>query len=129
VAEPVRDRAAMRTDILYTLMHRLGLFGWRCSSPSTAGDGCSASCAWRAAQTFQLDALWPGVTDLPWVSLALYLVVFDLWATGCTAPSTSGRWWRLHALHHAAPDDDVERQPQPPARRPAERRHLVLVAS
>jgi hypothetical protein len=24
--EPVRDRAAMRTDMLYTLMHRLGLF-------------------------------------------------------------------------------------------------------
>ena len=25
-AEPLRDRAAVRTDVLYTLLHRLGLF-------------------------------------------------------------------------------------------------------
>jgi sterol desaturase/sphingolipid hydroxylase (fatty acid hydroxylase superfamily) len=33
--EPVTDRAAVRTDIVYTLIHRLGLFRVACSSRST----------------------------------------------------------------------------------------------
>src|SRR5450830_1697999 len=53
-------------------------------------------------QTFHLDELWPGITDLPWVSLALYLVVFDFvgyWVH--RAQHQSELWWRLHSLHHS----------------------------
>ena len=69
--------------------------------------------------SFQLDALWPGVSDVALVSFLLYLLVFDF----------VGYW--LHRAQHGlglvvgaalaapqpAPDDDVERQPQSPARR------------
>jgi len=27
--------------------------------------------------TFHLDEVWPGVTDIPWVAFAIYLVVLD----------------------------------------------------
>jgi sterol desaturase/sphingolipid hydroxylase (fatty acid hydroxylase superfamily) len=101
--EPVTDRAAIRTDILYTLIHRLGLFslvifftlepvfddifGWL----RVAGLG-----------TFHLDDLWPGVTDKAWVCMAIYLVVFDFvnyWIH--RGQHQFHWWWRLHALHHA----------------------------
>lgn len=53
-------------------------------------------------QTFHLDAIWPGITDLPWVSLMLYLVVLDLvnyWVH--RGEHHWEWWWKLHALHHA----------------------------
>jgi hypothetical protein len=31
----------------------------------------------RGLGTFHLDGIWPGVTDGPWVSLLMYLIVFD----------------------------------------------------
>ncbi len=101
--EPVTDRATVRTDILYTLIHRLGLmrlvlfftltplmddlFGW-----------------WRVEglSTLHLDDLWPGVTDIAWVSFLIYLVVFDFidyWMH--RAQHQWHWWWQLHALHHA----------------------------
>ena len=101
--EAVSDRAAVRTDIVYTLVHRLGLFrvalfflveplfnelfGW------LHGVGIGA---------FQLDQLWPGVTDLPWASLLLYLLVFDFadyWIH--RGQHSVHAWWALHALHHS----------------------------
>ena len=101
--EKVTDRATIRTDILYTLIHRLGLFRLALffavqplldevfSSLRTAGVG-----------TFHLDALWPGVTDVGWVSLLMYLVVFDFldyWMH--RGQHHFGWWWKLHSLHHA----------------------------
>ncbi len=101
--EAVTDRATVRTDILYTLIHRLGLmrlvlfftltplmddlFGW-----------------WRVEglSTLHLDDLWPGVTDIAWVSFLIYLVVFDFidyWMH--RAQHQWHWWWQLHALHHA----------------------------
>ncbi|MBY0408601.1 MAG: sterol desaturase family protein, partial [Burkholderiaceae bacterium] len=52
--------------------------------------------------TFQLDGFWPGVSDLPWVSLLLYLVAFDFvdyWIH--RGQHHFEWWWRLHSLHHA----------------------------
>jgi sterol desaturase/sphingolipid hydroxylase (fatty acid hydroxylase superfamily) len=52
--------------------------------------------------TFQLDALWPGVTDLALVSLVMYLVVMDALNYGVhRAQHQFEWWWRLHSLHHA----------------------------
>jgi sterol desaturase/sphingolipid hydroxylase (fatty acid hydroxylase superfamily) len=52
--------------------------------------------------TFHLDGLWPGVTDLAWVSFVLYLVVFDLVNYAIhRAQHQSSAWWALHSMHHA----------------------------
>jgi sterol desaturase/sphingolipid hydroxylase (fatty acid hydroxylase superfamily) len=101
--EPVVDRAAVRTDILYTLIHRLGLFRlalFFVLDPHLErvlgllrGEGLG---------TWHLDALWPGVTDIPWVSFVMYLVVFDALAYGVhRAQHQWSWWWALHALHHS----------------------------
>jgi sterol desaturase/sphingolipid hydroxylase (fatty acid hydroxylase superfamily) len=52
--------------------------------------------------TWSLDGVWPGVTDIGWVSFALYLVLFD----GVNyalhrAQHGWAWWWQLHALHHS----------------------------
>ena len=101
--EPVRDRATVRTDVIYTLIHRLGLFRvvlfFTLDPLFDQLFGVLRVAGW---QTFQLDALWPGVTDLPWVSLLLYLVVLDGLNYGLHRAQHQWEWWwRLHALHHA----------------------------
>lgn len=101
--EPVTDRATIRTDVLYTLIHRLGLFRialfftlepWfdeAFGALRTAGYG-----------TFHLDQLWPGVTDNALASLLIYLVVFDFVAYWTHRGQHQIEWWwRLHSLHHA----------------------------
>ena len=62
----------------------------------------------------QQMVLLPGVTDIPWVSLLIYLVVFDLWIIGFTEASTilSGGGSCMRPPFSAA-DDDVDGQPQP----------------
>ncbi len=101
--EQVTDRATIRTDILYTLIHRLGLFrlGLFFAVDPLADDFFGAL---RVAgiSTFQLDGLWPGVTDIPWISLLIYLVIFDFvdyWIH--RGQHQFEWWWRLHSLHHA----------------------------
>jgi sterol desaturase/sphingolipid hydroxylase (fatty acid hydroxylase superfamily) len=101
--EPVVDRAAVRVDVIYTLIHRLGLFQlvlfFTLDPVFDEVFGALRVAGWH---TFQLDALWPGVTDLPWVSLILYLVVLDF--VNYWVHRTQHQWewwWRLHALHHS----------------------------
>ena len=101
--EAVTDRAAIRTDILYTLIHRLGLF--RVATFLTLEPlfdelfGALRVAGWH---TWHLDALWPGVSDQALVSLLIYLVAFDFvdyWLH--RAQHRFQWWWQLHALHHA----------------------------
>jgi sterol desaturase/sphingolipid hydroxylase (fatty acid hydroxylase superfamily) len=103
--EPVVDVAAVRVDVIYTLIHRLGVFrlalffgvdplwdrlfgeihGW----PSWHLD------AWIAPW-------WPGVTDTTWLALFAYLIVFDLAEYWLHRGQHGLRWWwSLHALHHS----------------------------
>ena len=101
--DPVTDHATIRTDVLYTLIHRLGLFrvilfltldplfDELFGAVRTAGYG-----------TFHLDQLWPGVSDIALVSLLIYIVVFDF--VGYWVHRSQHQfewWWRLHSLHHA----------------------------
>lgn len=101
--EPVVDRAAVRTDILYTLIHRLGLFRVGLFfALDPLWDQLFGTLRVQGLSTFHLDNLWPGVTDLPWVSLLLYLVVFDFvdyWIH--RGQHQFDWWWRLHSLHHS----------------------------
>jgi sterol desaturase/sphingolipid hydroxylase (fatty acid hydroxylase superfamily) len=101
--EPITDRATVRTDILYTLIHRLGLFRLGLFlAVQPLADSFFGALRVAGISTFQLDSLWPGVTDVAWFSLLLYLVVFDLvdyWIH--RGQHHFGWWWRLHSLHHA----------------------------
>jgi sterol desaturase/sphingolipid hydroxylase (fatty acid hydroxylase superfamily) len=101
--EAVTDRAAVRTDILYTLIHRLGLFRVLLFlSIDPLWDALTGQLRLAGLQGFQLDGLWPGVTDLAWVSFLLYLLLFDLVDYGYHRLQHSvGWWWQLHALHHS----------------------------
>jgi sterol desaturase/sphingolipid hydroxylase (fatty acid hydroxylase superfamily) len=98
-----QDRAAVRVDVIYTLIHRLGLFQLVLFFTLTpVFDQLFGALRVAGWQTYQLDALWPGVTDLPLVSLVLYLVVLD--GVSYWVHRSQHRWewwWRLHALHHS----------------------------
>jgi sterol desaturase/sphingolipid hydroxylase (fatty acid hydroxylase superfamily) len=101
--EPVTDRAAIRTDIVYTLVHRLGLFRvglfFAVQPLFDALFGRLATAGWGG---WQLDQLWPGVTDLALVSFVLYLLAFDFADYWIHRGQHGWRWWwSLHALHHS----------------------------
>lgn len=101
--EAVRDPAAVRVDVIYTLIHRLGLVRLvMFFSIQPLWDAVAGQLRLAGLPTWQLDALWPGVTDIAWVSLLLYLVAFDFvgywlhrWQHGWHW------WWALHSLHHS----------------------------
>jgi len=101
--EPVTDRKAVRVDMIYTFIHRLGLFRlalFFCIDP--VWDSLSGQMRLAGIPTLQLDALWPGVTDIGWVSFGLYLLLFDFigyWLH--RAQHGFEWWWQLHALHHS----------------------------
>jgi len=105
--EPLRDRHAVRIDVIYTLIHRLGLFrvgAFFAVEPLMAG--LFGHAAVYGYSGFQLDALvapwWPGITDSAWFAFALYLLVFDFvdyWIH--RGQHGLGAWWQLHALHHS----------------------------
>jgi sterol desaturase/sphingolipid hydroxylase (fatty acid hydroxylase superfamily) len=101
--EAVQDRAAVRVDVLYTLIHRLGLFRLAMFfSIDPLWDVVAGQLSLLGFAGFQLDALWPGVTDLAGVSFVLYLLLFDLvdyWLH--RAQHRFHWWWALHALHHS----------------------------
>jgi sterol desaturase/sphingolipid hydroxylase (fatty acid hydroxylase superfamily) len=97
------DVPEVRTDVLYTLLHRLGifrvalffsveplfddLFGWL----RVAGLG-----------TVHVDQLMAGVTDHPLISFAIYLVIFDFFDYWLhRAQHRLDWWWSLHSLHHS----------------------------
>ncbi|MEO7399398.1 MAG: sterol desaturase family protein [Polaromonas sp.] len=97
------DRASIRTDILYTLLHRLGLF--RIALFFTLDpwfDEAFGALRTAGYGTFHLDQFWPGVSDNALVSLLIYLVAFDFIAYWLHRGQHQLEWWwRLHALHHS----------------------------
>jgi sterol desaturase/sphingolipid hydroxylase (fatty acid hydroxylase superfamily) len=101
--EPVLDRATVRTDLLYTVIHRLGVFRialfFTLDPLFDEGFGALRTAGYG---TFHLDQLWPGVTDGAVASFLIYLVVFDLLGYWIHRGQHQwGLWWRLHSLHHA----------------------------
>ena len=101
--EPVTDRRAVRVDVLYTLMHRLGLFRlvlFFTLEPLVFA--LLTELRMAGVRPWQLDALWPGVTDTALVSFVLYLLLFDLVDYFIHRGQHQLRWWwQLHALHHS----------------------------
>jgi hypothetical protein len=83
--EPIIDRATIRTDILYTLIHRLGLFRlalfFTLDPLLESGVGMLRV---AGLETFHLDQWVFGLVGVESALLGflVYLVVFDLWITG-----------------------------------------------
>jgi len=93
----------VRTDILYTLIHRLGVFRLALFfTLDPVADAVFGQLRTAGIGTLHLDQLWPGVTDVALVSFLLYLLVFDFvdyWIH--RGQHHFQWWWSLHALHHA----------------------------
>jgi sterol desaturase/sphingolipid hydroxylase (fatty acid hydroxylase superfamily) len=102
-AEPMTDARAVKVDILYTLIHRLGLFKlvmfFTLEAWLENAWGILRTGGWP---TWHLDQIWPGVSDQAVVSFVIYLLFFDFvnyWIH--RAQHQSARWWALHGMHHA----------------------------
>jgi sterol desaturase/sphingolipid hydroxylase (fatty acid hydroxylase superfamily) len=100
--EAVTNRATVRTDILYTLIHRLGLFKVVLFlSVDPLLDAVFGAARQRGYGSFHLDQLL-GIAQHPLLSFAVYLVVFDFvgyWIH--RGQHQFNWWWKLHSLHHA----------------------------
>lgn len=101
--EPVVDRPAIRIDILYTLVHRLGLFRlamfFALDPLFDEALGAVRGAGWGS---LHLDQLWPGVTDIPWIAFVIYLVVLDFVEYLIhRGQHQFNWWWALHSLHHS----------------------------
>jgi sterol desaturase/sphingolipid hydroxylase (fatty acid hydroxylase superfamily) len=100
--EPVTDKATIRTDIIYTLIHRLGLF--RVALFFTVEplfDMAFGAMRQRGVSGMHLDQ-WLGISGNALFSFAAYVVVLDLigyWIH--RAQHQFHWWWQLHSLHHA----------------------------
>jgi sterol desaturase/sphingolipid hydroxylase (fatty acid hydroxylase superfamily) len=101
--EPVTNRATIRIDILYTLIHRLGLF--RIVLFITLEpwfDGMVGTLRTAGFGTLHIDQVWPGVTDGAVLSFVIYLLVFDFMGYWIhRGQHRLDYWWRLHSLHHS----------------------------
>ena len=105
--EALTDRAAVRVDILYTLLQRLGVL--RVLMFFAVDPLWNALFGWLSLQGlsgWQLDAWlapwWPGVTDGAVFAFIVYLLVFDLADYGIHRGQHGiPAWWALHALHHS----------------------------
>ncbi|MGI9024584.1 MAG: sterol desaturase family protein [Burkholderiaceae bacterium] len=102
-AERWNDRRAVRVDILYTLLHRLGVFSlvlFFVLDPLF--DELAGALRLEGISNFNLDDLWPGVTSIPIVAFGLYLIALDFanyWVH--RAQHRFRWWWGLHSLHHS----------------------------
>jgi sterol desaturase/sphingolipid hydroxylase (fatty acid hydroxylase superfamily) len=102
-AEAVTDRAAVRVDIVYTLVHRLGVFRVALFfAVQPLWDALVGQLRVAGVPAWSVDGVWPGVTDHAWVSFVIYLLIFDLVDYVIhRSQHTLGWWWKLHALHHS----------------------------
>lgn len=101
--EPVTDRRAIRTDILYTLLARLGLL------PMVAFVLLAPLQAWWEGMVADsgfvpptLETLIPGLREMPLAAFLLYVVILDFgeyWRH--RFQHMFGWWWALHSIHHA----------------------------
>ena len=101
--EAVTNRAAVVTDVVYTLLARLGLlpliaFVLLSSAERTLN-------GWLADAGFvppTLETLFPALRDLPLLALLLYVVILDFgeyWRH--RFQHMFGWWYALHSVHHA----------------------------
>ncbi|MDJ0388008.1 sterol desaturase family protein [Roseomonas sp. E05] len=101
--EPRTDGGSIRTDILYTLLTRLGLLPLLAfllfASLESRLSGLVASSGWVPPT---LETLFPTLRDAPLLALAVYIAVLDFgeyWRH--RLQHRFDWWWALHSIHHA----------------------------
>ena len=101
--EPVTDVRAIRTDVLYTLVHRLGLFRLALFfSVEPLFDELFSLARMAGLSTVHIDQLMAGGTAHPFISFVIYLVIFDFVDYWIHRGQHGLKWWwNLHALHHS----------------------------
>ena len=98
-----QSAAAIRTDVLYTLLSRLGilpLLGFVVfAAGQTRIDAWLTDTGWVPPT---IESFLPWLREAPLVSLAFYLVVIDFFEYWRHRFQHEWRWWwSLHSLHHA----------------------------
>jgi sterol desaturase/sphingolipid hydroxylase (fatty acid hydroxylase superfamily) len=99
------DRKAVRVDVLYSLLDRLGiipLFVFALLAPALR-----VELGWLAALSMtsshrQLEDLFPALEARPLLSFLIYLILLDFaeyWRHRFS--HTLRWWWALHAIHHS----------------------------
>src|SRR5450830_30741 len=100
---PFTDKNARWNDFIYTALHRLGAFSilvFFLLAPLMSY--LSEFLHWEGWGTFNLDDVWPGVTDQALVSFLFYLIVLDFCDYWYHRAQHGVRWlWALHSLHHS----------------------------
>ena len=102
-AEQWPSRAGVGTDVLYTLLHRLGLVPFLffvMLQPLT--DQFEGFLRLRGFIPFTLERVLPGLNDRPVLTFLIYLLVLDY--AGYWQHRLQHRvewWWALHSLHHS----------------------------
>jgi len=102
-AEPLQDPAAVRVDMVYTLIHRLGVFKLVMffTLDPLLDDGLG-TLRTLGLPTFHVDQWLPSWADTAWVSFVVYLVVFDLVQYAIHRGQHQFEWWwALHSVHHS----------------------------
>jgi sterol desaturase/sphingolipid hydroxylase (fatty acid hydroxylase superfamily) len=101
--EPVTEPSAVKIDVIYTVIHRLGLFKLvMFFTFENAVETAFGMLRVHGFPTLNIDALWPGITDIAWVSFFIYLIVFDfVHYLVHRGQHQFNRWWALHSLHHS----------------------------
>jgi sterol desaturase/sphingolipid hydroxylase (fatty acid hydroxylase superfamily) len=101
--ETFASAQAIRVDVTYTLIHRLGLFKLiMFFTFENLTETAFGMLRVHGLPTFNLDAAWPGVTDTAAVSFVIYLVVFDaVHYFVHRGQHQFNAWWALHSLHHS----------------------------
>ena len=101
--EPVTDRAAVRTDVFYTLLARLGLLPLIAfvllSSAERTLNGMLADTGFVPPT---IETLVPGLRQMPLLALVLYVLILDFgeyWRH--RFQHMFGWWYALHSVHHA----------------------------
>jgi len=97
------DRKALRADVWYTWIAKLGIINIAFFFLLTPlFNHWQSLMAIYNVPNIDVDSLWPGVTDRPLVSFLIYLAVLDFagyWYHRWQ--HRFGVWWELHAVHHS----------------------------
>lgn len=97
------DRKAVRVDVIYSLIQKLGLFNlafFVLLQPWF--DSFQGWLRLHGLANIDLENLWPPYTESPLLSFFLYLVVLDFASYWYHRMQHRLQWWwELHAVHHS----------------------------
>jgi sterol desaturase/sphingolipid hydroxylase (fatty acid hydroxylase superfamily) len=100
---PIEGARARWNDFTYAALNRLGVISvavFFLLDP--LADMLTELLHVNNLRPFNLDDLWPGVSDRPLVSFLMYLVVLDFFDYWYHRAQHNVRWmWALHSLHHS----------------------------